>query len=272
MQRRYALLAEADDGDGGGDGAPAGGSPKGGQDDLPGDGGTVPKKQFIAALHNATRKTEALEAELAELKAQVKAKPAEAPKRYSRMELNAAVAAGTITQEQADAQIEAQIHGDAETTAQRTALNTITSVERNRHVASEIARYSTIAPEILEEGNDTRARIQQEYTYLTGTLGDRAGADTQLKAIRAVLGPVDQVERSRGGRSQHESHRETGGAGGSAGGGKQKTGKLADQLNAAARSHYEDGIKQGRYKDWAAVEDELKYAKPAVRQRLGIAA
>lgn len=274
MQRRYALLAEADDGDGGGDGATAGGSPKGGQDGA-GDGETVPKTQFIAALKSAERKREEevsrLQAQIDGLAAQVKAKPADAPKRYTRAQLNAAVAASEITQEQADAEIERQIREDARADGQRAAVETITAVERKKLVDSDIARYKAAAPEILDDAHETRGKIREEYQALIALGDDPKDVATQLKAIRAVLGPIDRLERSRSGRTQHETHRETGGGGGPAAG-RQKTGKLSDQLNAEGREHYEKGIKQGRYKDWADVEAELKYAKPATRQRLGIAA
>lgn len=276
MQRRFALLAEAGDGDGGGDGASTGGSPEGGQDGKPKDGELVPKTQFIAALNSAERKRQsesaALQARIDALEAQVKAKPAEAPKRYTRAQLSAAVAAGEITQEQADAHIEQQIREDANAGAERVALNTITAVERKKQVDSEIARYTAVAPEILDDDHDTRKDIKRAFNELVALGDSPKDVATQVKAIRQVLGPIDRLEKSRSGRSQHEHHRETGGGGGGGGGERQKTGKLSDQLNAEGRKHYEKGIEQGRYKDWAAVDDELKYAKPATRQRLGIAA
>jgi len=274
MQKLKALLAEASDGDGVGGGATGGGSPKGGLDGKPKDDGEfVPKTQFIAALNSAERKREAevaaLQGRLAELEAQVKAKPADQPKRYTRVELNAAVAEGKISQEQADAEMDRQTSENVETKAHRVALDTITAVERKKHVDSEVARYKSVAPEILDDAHETRQRIKEEFGALVELGDDPRDVATQLKAIRAVLGPVARLEQARGGRSQHETHRETGGGG--AGPERVKTGKLADQLNAEGRKHYEKGIESGRYKDWAAVEDELKYARPATRQRLGIA-
>ena len=270
MQNLHALLAEAGDGDGGGGGASTGGSPEGGQDNKPEDGEFVPKTQFIAALNSAERKREAevatLETRLRELEAQVKAKPADLPKQYTRAQLNAAVAAGEITQEQADAYLDSQV----ENRAQRVALETVSAVERKRLVDSEVARYKAVAPEILDDTHDARKSIKVAFNGLVELGDDPRDVATQLKAIRSVLGPIDRLEKARSGTTQHAFHQETGGGGG---GGDQrpKTGKLAEQLNASAKAHYEDGIKKGRYKDWAAVEDELKYASPAVRQRIGIA-
>ncbi len=278
MRNQFALLADgAGDGtEGGGGGAPAGGSPNGGQDGSQDDGETISKTQFIAALNSAERKREAevaaLRAEMEGLKAQVKAKPADAPKRYSRADLNAAVEAGQITQAQADAQWEAQVHEDAETRAERVALAVVSGNDRKKLVDSELARYTAVAPEILDDSHDARKDIKAAFKSLVELGDDPKDVATQLKAVRSVMGPIDRLERSRGGRSQHEHHRETGGGSGGSGSGQRKTGKLVDQLTQEAREHYENQIKRGHVKDWAAVEDELKYASPGVKRRLGIAA
>lgn len=268
MLKRYALYAEAGDGDGAGGGAPGGGSPEGG----PGkDGGEkqVPESRLRAALRDQEQRlTAAFEAKLAELKAAPKSDP---PKRYTKAQLSAAVEAGQITQEQADQTWEAQVQQDAMASAERVALETVSAAERQRHINAELNRYLAAAPEIGPGSDDpVRQRIQDEYNYLVKTLGDEPNVTTQLKAVRAVLGPIERLEKSRSGRDQRESHRETGGEGGG-GGEPRKTGKLADRLHADARRHYEKQIESGRYKDWSEVEAELKYASPGTRQRLGIA-
>jgi len=275
MQNLMALLAEADDGDGAGGGAPGGGSPEGGQDDKPKDGEFVPKTQFIAALNSAERKREAevasLQGRLQELEAQVKAKPDDQPKRLNRADLRAAVEAGQISQDQADGEIDRQNREDAENRAHRVALETVSAAKRTELINSEVARYKAAAPEILDDAHDTRKSIRGAFSGLVELGDDPRDVATQLKAIRSVLGPIDRLEKARSGTAQHVTHQEFGGGSGGDQG-KPKTGKLTEQLNAGSRAHYEDGIKRGRYKDWAAVEDELKYASPAVRQRLGIAA
>jgi hypothetical protein len=273
FEKRFALLAEADDGDGAGGGASGGGSPEGGQGKSPEDGETVSKKQFLGALKSAEEKRKAevaaLQSQLQELQAQVKAKPADQPKRYTRQQLNAAVEAGQITQEQADAQLDAQLREEAEERAHRVALETVSVVERKKLVDSEIERYKAAAPEILDDDHGTRQRIKQEFQGLVALGDSPKDVATQLKAIRMVLGPIERLERSRSGRDDHDSHRETGGSGGG-GSGPKKTGKVSERLNAEARRHYEKLIDRGVYKDWDAVDAELKFAKPATRQRLGI--
>jgi hypothetical protein len=117
----------------------------------------------------------------------------------------------------------------------------------------------------MAQGSEIRDRIQQEYTYLLG-LGDKHCEATQLKAIRAVLGPVEKLKAAKSGRTSHEGHRETGGGGGAGPRGGQ--GNL--KLSAKERTHYEGKVGPGKlYKDWKAVEDELKFARPETRQRHG---
>lgn len=269
FRKSFALYAPEGDADGG---AGGGGSPNGGSG---GDDDVVPKKQFIAAVNSASRKAEALEAKVNELTAKLEAataKPADAPKRYTRAELKAAVEAGQISQDQADSQWDLQTRQEADARAEQVARATVTAAERSKEVNATIERYKAVAPEILDESHETRQSIRTEFNALVALGDDPRDVATQLKAIRMVLGPVEKLEKSRGGTDVHDTHRETGGGGEGGGNGGKKTGKLHEQLNAQARKHYEKGIEQGRYKDWAEVDAELKYASPQRRQSLGIAA
>src|SRR3990167_3118870 len=116
----HALYAPADD-----DGSDAGGGASGGGDGKGKlkDDDVVPKKQFIAAINSANAKYDALEAKFNELQVKVTATPAtvERPKRYTRGELNALVEARTITQDQADAQMDFQTREDSKAEAKRVA-------------------------------------------------------------------------------------------------------------------------------------------------------
>ena len=266
----FALYAPEDGGEAG-DGAAGGGSPEGGQGKKPEDGDVVPKTQFIAAINSANAKYNALEAKFNELVAKVEAKPAEIeqPKEYTRAELNAMVEARTITQDQADAQMDAQAARRAEAAATRVATETVTSAQRKERVDTEIARYTAVAPEILDDAHETRQAIKTEYQYLIG-LGDKPSVETQLKAIRSVLGPVEKLERARNGKSDHVSHREDGGGGGEGGGRKAKDGPLTyDDLSQREKAHYDKGLQSGRYKDKAEINAELKFANSRTRTKYG---
>jgi hypothetical protein len=250
-----------------GSGAPEGGEE--GKDKSKDD--FVPKTQFLAALKSANEKYDALKADLeAKLEAAKAAPKVEAPKRYTRAELTAMVDSRQINQEQADAQLDYQVREDAKADAQRVALETVTSAERKRYVDAEIGRYKAVAPEILDDASETRERIKEEYNFLVGTLGDPNGLDTQLKAIRSVLGPVEKLERARNAKSGHESHRETGGGGGASEGGTKGDVKLTyANLSSREKAHYDKLISSGIYKDVKAVNEELAYSNPTTRRKYG---
>jgi len=203
--------------------------------------------------------------------AKATAKPVDLPKQYTRADLNALVAAGQITQEQADAQMDHQTREGARADAKAVATETVTAAQRKERVDTEIARYKAVAPEILDDAHETRQRIKEEFQALVQLGDDPRELATQLKAIRAVLGPVEKLERARNGKPAHESHRETGGGGGDQGG-KKKTGDgtlTYDSLSQREKDHYDRGIQSGLYKDKAAVNEELKFVKPHIRQKYG---
>lgn len=256
---KYALFSP-ENGDAGDGASGGGGNP---EDEQP-NKDVVPKTQFIAAINSANAKYDALKAELDALRAEAKGKVPE-QKRYTRAELSAMVTAGQATQEQADAQMDFQLREEAKAEAGRVATETVSQAQRKHLVDSEIAKYKVLAPEILDETHETRDRIKEEYQYLIG-LGDSNSVETQLKAIRAVLGPLDRLERARSGRKDVESHQETGGDGSS----KNKTPKsLVDTLSVREKDYYGGMIQKGQYKDWKAVEDELKFARPDIRRKAG---
>ena len=240
-----------------GDGAPDGENKDKSKDDF------VPKTQFLAALKSANEKFEAMKVEL---ETKLEAKKAEpAAKRYTRAELTAMVDDRQITQDQADAQLDYQAREDARAEAQRVATETVTAAQRKSYVDSEIGRYKVVAPEILDEASEARERIKEEYNFLVGTLGDPNSIETQLKAIRAVLGPVEKLERARNAKASHESHRETGGGGSE---GPKGDGKLTyDNLSAREKAHYDKLIASGLYKDVKAVNEELAYVNPTTRRK-----
>lgn len=251
-------------------GAGGGGSPEGGQGKKPEDGDFVPASRLKAALADQERRlreeqraeSAALREELAALK-----KPAnldQQPKRYTRQELNAAVGAGTITQEQADAQMDLQLREDAGAEARRVASATVSAAQREERIDRDIARYTAVAPEVLDDSHDTRTRIKTEFRALVELGDDPKALATQLKAIRAVLGPIESLERARSGRTGHDPHQE---AGGGAGGAGRPAKKFADTLDSRTRDHYEHLIRQGVYANWAAVEEERKFAKAPRRAR-----
>lgn len=268
--------AVKDDGQAG-DGAPAGGSPEGGSES---ELDERFEKRIKAALANQRAHYEtqlgSVRAEFEAFKEGVGGRaPPAAPKAYTKAELKAAVEAGQVTQEQADdiwdRQREAQITERAESAA----LDVVARTATKERIDADIAAYRQLKPEIMESGSDLREKITAEFKYLVSVGHPGRGPEavpTQLAAIRAVLGPLDKLERAAAATRAQESEEQvgSGGAARPAGGGTSK--KLVDHLQGDAKDWYERGIRQGRYKDWDAVEAELKFASPKTRARLGLPA
>lgn len=259
---RYALFApEGEPGTGA-----AGGDHGSDQDDKSKD--VVPKSQFLAALSSAERKhageLQALRAEMDAKLAAATAPKVEPPKVYTRAELNALVADGKISQDQADEQIDLQISARAEAKAVQAARETVHRETRTGTVETQLSEYKALVPELLDRGSEAFDKVKAEFQYLLN-LGDPNNLTTELKAIRAVHGPIEQLKAAKAGKPSHESHRETGGEGG--GGVGPKGGGL--KLSEREKAHYQRLIDNGQYKDWKEVEAEQKFARPDVRRRNG---
>ena len=254
-----------------GGGAPAGDPTKEGSGTTKSPSGDdkdfVPKAQFLAALKSATEKYQALEVQLAEMRGRQSAftKADEPAKRYTVAELNAAVAAQTITADQAEEIKSKQIREDAVAEAERRILGKVGAERAQERVGSDLEEYKRLAPEIMEDGSETRQQVREAFDYFVG-LGDPGAAgdprtlQTQLKAIRAVLGPIEKLRMAKGARRETEAHEETGGSTG----GSQRRQALKtpwDSLDKRQKDFYEAKIRDGLYKDRAAVEAELSFAR-----------
>ena len=163
-----------------------------------------------------------------------------------------------------------QARQDAEAAASRVATNVVAQDKLKERVTTDIAQYKRLAPEILDDDHETRQRIRIEYNELIAIGDDPNSLATELKAIRAVLGPIDRLEKARGGKTRTESHRETGGAGDGAEDGVKTPGggKLVKTLTTREKEHYSKQIGK-QYKDWADVEATLAYANPETRRKHG---
>lgn len=252
------------------DGAPAGGSPQGGPKGNKPDGEeTVPVARLKAALADQEKRLrEEYNSQMAGVRAEIEAlkKPAVAdqPKRYTRSELTAAVEARQITQEQADAEMDRQLRADASADATRVAHATVNAAQREERISQDITRYVAVAPEIQQgSGHETRVKVEERFKTLIARGQNPEDLAAQLDAIEYVLGPIDSLEKSRSGRASHDPHRESGGGDG----GGRPAKKFADTLTPELRDRYAGYIKNGIYKDWAEVEAERKFARPARRRQ-----
>ena len=251
---------------GSGQGAASPASKSQGEDDKAPGGDYVKKSQFVAALNDVSRKADAAMAENNELRRQLAAataKPEQKP--ATRSELNQMVAAGSLTQEQADQIFENQIVDRVTRAAQATASTTVSVTERNRQLAAELKDYETLVPEAWEEGTPERAKAKKEFDRLVAR-GMQPDGLTELVALQAAFGDLDALHAAASAKGgSEETHAETGGN--RPGKGSSTEDGEPKGLTSQQRKHYSRLIQGGTYKDWAEVKVELAAAaKPRARR------
>lgn len=257
-----------------GNGAPGDGSDKGPKDGKKAEDGEefVPASRLKAALADQQRRHEGqlgnLRAEFEAFKAGVSKAPQdrkEAPKRFSRAELSAAVKAEQITQEQADDIFAKQVENDAVEKATRAALDAVNGTTQQKGIDSDLAQYKRLEPALRDKSSEIFERATEEFRYLRER-GHPDNLATELAAIRAVLGPLDKLEKAKSAQRSAEHHEESGGGGE----GSKAPKKVLDSMSAREKAYYQGLIDRGHHKDWAEVEKLLKdHARPELRRRAG---
>lgn len=248
--------------------------------DTPGDDGKyVPRERLNEVIQeNRTlgERLATLEGRLTEVSRQTQertrdtATKADEPKDYSRAQLTQAVAAGTITQDRAEAIWQEQLDRRIERRIEQSTVTAVTAVNRVQRMQADIEYYRTAKPDaFLENGNKDRKAVHDEYLHLTQTMGLPASQETELVALRAVFGPPKAGIQER----QHrDTHRDVMGdqpdnRGGDQGTDDAKPDRPPKGLSRDEKAYYENAMTRGVYKDWNAVREELKFAKSGVRQR-----
>ena len=210
----------------------------------PTDGSYIPRERLNVVLDdNKDLKTRIRELESAKT----------APKVYSSEELENAVLDGNMSREQVDAIKERQIE-DRVTAKLTTALDDRSRVDKQN---TQLRDYETALPDLAHEGSDLYNSVVAEYRYLVHELGQDDNDGTMVAAVRSVAGPLSAIKAASKLKKKVEPHQETGG-----GSGKEETRR--DQLSPRQKDYYEQRIKDGLYKDWDAVHEELdNYNKAA---------
>lgn len=180
--------------------------------------------------------------EVESLKAGSPSKTAEPEKVFTRAQLNASVASGDITQDQADELFEAQLEKKLTAKIKTETVSTVGAAEQSRTVQGKIDGYVDAYPDLVKEDSDLRAKVQVEFDELV-SLGDSPkDVATQLKAIRAVCGPL----KAKGRKAAPDTFDDTGGTGDN--GEKPDTAGWAKGLGATQKKHYQKLIDRGIYK------------------------
>lgn len=237
--------------------------------DRPGDADLAKEAEALKTGMMAERaKRQKAEIENAELRGELRGlstKPAEATREFSRAELKRLVDDGKVSQEDADRTLDDQQGKRIERTVRETVDSTIKGQTQTQRMQSEIDRYKTALPDIVNEGSETRAKVEREYRYLTGVLGQPDSVVTELTALRAAFGDADRLVT---GRVERETSQDVGS---DAGPGSDNSGDgVPKTLTAREREFYKDRVGPGRlYPDWKSVEKELEFASPNLRKRMG---
>ncbi len=182
-------------------------------------------------------------------------------KTISRTELDQAVSAGRITEAEATAIWDKQTAEQTARLVKETVKATIEDAQSQNLVESGIKEYAALKPDVLKPGSTDRQRVEAQYRYLV-SIGQPASKSTELAALNMVFGSIDGLKAAASGRPSEETHEDVGGGGepSSKSGAPKKL-----KLSAAEERYYQGGIDKGIYKDWAAVEAEMAYAKPKTR-------
>lgn len=208
-----------------------------------------------------------MQKQIDELKA-TQAKPVQKPP--TRAELLRLVEEGSLTQLDADSIWEKQIK-DGAAAAAVAQVRAVTNAEATeRQAQAKLMGYREIVPAVWEMGSPEHAKVAAEFERLVNLGANPKSLATEAAALRAVHGDLETLQASK--KSSRpgpaESHTETGGGKPPGEGGAGEDG-VPKGLSSREKEHYEAGIKAGRYKDWAAVNAELKFANPALRRRMG---
>jgi hypothetical protein len=194
-----------------------------------------------------------------ETRVQSAAAPPAPPERppISREEMQAGVDAGTITQIQMDAELERQLEARVE---QRVASKQEIK-QRGSKIGSQIDEYLARVPDIDDPTSDNHKRVRAEFAALR-KLEYPNDATTELAALRAVLGPIENVRIPEVGNTTREVDTTT-----HAGAGGEKSGEKAPAGPGPIKGvaghfveYWTEGIKAGRYSGWddPVLQDVMK--------------
>ena len=187
------------------------------------------------------------------------------PKDLSAAELRQAVDEGKLTEDESETikarQIEkrvtAKVAQDVETKLARKNLS--------ERVSVDMGLYREAIPDLLNQDSAAFKKVQTEFSWLVQQGYDPDELQTQLIAVRASFGDVDQLQKINPGK--RETHQETGGHSGSE---TESTDGSPKDMPADTKRYYQDQINQGAVADWEAAKAEWSY-KPKHAPRAGVA-
>ena len=241
------------------------GTPEGKPDDGTGDSkGGIPKERVDAMLATAKEETRAEErrrgdaalqrerearadAERRAANPPAPSKPdptaAELQKLVDDEIITPAAAQATLAEQQRkvqDARIDERVRVASEAQALTSKLN------------AEMDEYMVLDPDIKDDGSETRARIEAEIVE-QGKRGVARSLQSELLALRTVLGPLEKLRTTQRTAAERETDRTGASAGGGHGAEGANEGAEAgppDDLPNRFKTYYGKMIQDGLYTGW----------------------
>lgn len=178
---------------------------------------------------------------------------------YTVAELDQAVAAGQITQQQRDHMFAQQVRNASVKEATTAARQIVETETRTNQLDTELKQYAEFAPDLLKDGSPTRQRVAAEYKFLVSK-GAPENLTTELAAVRAAMGPIERMRQfADAKRRDPEAFREM--TGGNMTPQQKREADAFSRLSAGQKKHYSKLIDRGIYRDRAAVLAELNWQR-----------
>ncbi len=188
-----------------------------------------------------------------------------APREYTSVELAQAVVNQEISQADADTIRDTQLENRIVAKVAETVATTTASQARATTVQADKVRYIEAYPDILVDGTELRSRVQEEYAFLTGTMGHPASAETDVLAMRAVVGPSSKIGKVK----KATPLREVDEQGGSGGDNPPNEGDKKVKLSSDEKAYYTPMVGKGKmYPTWDDVHAEMKFSNSRMREKM----
>lgn len=248
------------------------GSDEGNTSEDPGEGESqmIPKERLDAVLGQVRGLRDDItkvREDNANLRGRLEATPAAtAQKEYTSAELTQAVLNQEISQADADTIRDTQLENRIVAKVAETVATTTATQARATTVQADMARYSEAYPDIKIAGTELRNKVEEEFAYLTGTLGHPADASTEVIAVRAVVGPTSRIGKIK----KAEPLREVDEQGGSGGDNPPNDGNKKVKLTADEKAFYAPQVGKGKmYSSWDDVHVMMdKYSNSRLREKM----
>ena len=185
------------------------------------------------------------------------AAPAAPAKVWTRSELQTAVDAGTITDEQKEAYLERELLAKTERLVTSKVDERVTQSQTQAEIQAEIDEYKDAFPSIKDKSSEDFGRITTEYAKLVRR-GMPSSIATELLAAQLAFGPVPKSTELAGARETDQA----GAGGGSRGSDAKQGGALGDlKMPARNHAHYEKLMSAGQMTEAQVREEWTSYSR-----------